>query len=93
MVYTCITLSCVPFAFTARLISKNQTLVELELQGCGLDDDTICSLAKDLMHCKLKKLDLSQNDVTERGADELNNVRNICPSLTISYELKVTSGR
>ena len=65
-----------------HLLTNNQTLEDLKLRVCGLDDDAICSLAKGLEHSKLKKLDLRGNDFTTRGATELDRVLKDHPTLT-----------
>ena len=49
---------------------------------CGLNDDAICSLARGLKHCRLKKLDLRYNYFTQKGIDELYDVLNDHPTLT-----------
>ena len=69
------------FPTSELLLTNNQTLEELELYGCGLDDDAMCSLARGLKHCKLKKLNLSGNPFTKRGASELYEVLKGHPTL------------
>ncbi|KAL5503490.1 hypothetical protein EMCRGX_G010447 [Ephydatia muelleri] len=57
-----------------QLLTNSQTLANLELRECGLDDGAIYSLAKGLEHSKLKKLDLGGNHFTTRGDIELDRV-------------------
>ena len=68
--------------FTVQLLSNNHTLENLELMYCDLNDDAICSLAKGLEHCKLKKLNLDDNYFTTRGNNELSRVLENHPTLT-----------
>ena len=72
-----------PSSPTEQLLTNNQTLENLSLQHCLLDDDDdICSLAKGLEHFKLKKLDLWGNHFTTRGATALYCVLKNHPTLT-----------
>ena len=64
------------------LLSNNKILQSLEVRGCGLDDDAICSLAKGLEHSKLKKLYLRGNTITAGGATKLGLVLKHHPTLT-----------
>ena len=68
--------------FTVQLLSNNHTLENLGLWRCRLNDDAICSLAKGLEHCKLKKLNLDDNDFTRRGTYDLSRVLENHPTLT-----------
>lgn len=53
------------------------------MRDCGLDDACICSLAKGIKHCKLKKLDLRDNDFVTREVTELRHVLKDHPTLVI----------
>ena len=66
-----------------QLLTNNKTLEYLKLWGCGLNDHAVCSLARGLKHCKLKKLDLDDNNFTERGASELHDVLKDHPTLAV----------
>eukprot|EP00731_Ephydatia_muelleri_P002943 Em0001g2943a len=65
----------------ASLVQLLTNLEKLSLYNCYLDDDAICSLAKGLEHCKLKKLDLRINNFTTRGVTELSHVLKNHPTL------------
>eukprot|EP00731_Ephydatia_muelleri_P007421 Em0003g1669a len=69
-------------ACLVQLLTNSQTLANLELRECGLDDGAIYSLAKGLEHSKLKKLGLGGNHFTTRGAIELDHVLQYHPTLT-----------
>ena len=73
---------CLHIAPSVHLLSKNQTLIDLKLSGCGLDDDAICSLAKGLEFSRLKTLSLHSNAFTQRGATALYTVLKDHPTLT-----------
>ena len=72
---------------TVHLLTNNQTLEDLSLKWCGLDDDddAICSLAKGLQHSKLKKLNLVGNRITIRGFTELDRVLKDHPTLLVTW--------
>eukprot|EP00731_Ephydatia_muelleri_P002940 Em0001g2940a len=94
---SCNTFDSHSLAILVQLLTNNQTLEKLSLERCGLDDDAIYSLAKGLEHCKLKKLDLWNNDFTMRGVTELSHVLENHPTLTkemvtLPYHLLLPTG-